>query len=197
MATQSATVSQPSTDFKLKRAKRSTQQTYNVYSKQMLSRQVSLPITNIGQNLKDILTQSIANKIEGKCQTEGYIKPGTCNIITYSSGNIKGDKVSFNIVFECMICHPVEGMMMTCVAKQITKAGIRAEIDELPSPVIVFIARDHHHTNKMFSKIKENDNITVKVLGQRFELNDTFVSVIAELVDDTSIKKKIKVSIMD
>ena len=195
MSVASTNVGHHSTDFKLKKNFRPAHQTYNVFSKQMLSRTVHLPIVNIGNNLKETLIQTIANKIEGKCQIEGYIKPGTCNIITYSSGNIKSDMVSFNIVFDCMVCIPVEGMMMSCIAKNITKAGIRAEINEVPSPVVIFIARDHHHTNKQFSKIKENDTIIVKVIGQRFELNDTFVSVIAELVDDVSTKKKIKVII--
>ena len=195
MATAGTNTAQVSTEFKLRRAKQTSQQTYNIYSKQMLSRPVYLSIINIGHNLKETLIQAIANKVEGKCQIEGYIKPGTCNIITYSSGNIKGDKVTFQIVFECMVCIPVEGMLMSCVAKNITKAGIRAEINETPSPVVIFIARDHHHTNKQFSKIKENDTIIVKVIGQRFELNDTYVSVIAELVDDIFPKKKIKVII--
>ena len=196
MAASSASVSQ-STDFKLKRPKRGPQLSYNVFSKQMINRNISLPIGSIGQNLKDVLSQRIAEIYEGKCQIEGYIKPGTCNIITYSSGVIKGEHIMFSIVFECMVCMPVEGMMMSCVAKQITKAGIRAEINEDPSPVVVFIARDHHHTNKSFSKIKENDTIVVKVIGQRFELNDKYISVIAELSEDPQAKKKIKVSIMD
>ena len=193
MSAASTTVSQYQPEFKMKKNFRPAHQTYNVYSKQMLSRKVLLHISQIGSNLKETLIKTLANKIEGTCQIEGYIKPDTCNIITYSSGNIKSDKVEFNIAFECMVCIPVEGMMMSCVAKNITKAGIRAEINEEPTPVIIFIARDHHHTNKQFSKIKENDTINVKVIGQRFELNDKYVSVIAELVDDVSIKKKIKV----
>jgi hypothetical protein len=34
----------------------------------------------------------------------------------------------------------------------------------------------------MFSQIKENDMLQVRVLGQRYELNDKFISVIAELI---------------
>ena len=60
---------------------------------------------------------------------------------------------------------------------------------ENPSPVVVFIARDHHFKTKEFSEIKIDDEITIKVIGIRFELNDTYISVIAELV----IPKKIKV----
>ena len=57
---------------------------------------------------------------------------------------------------------------------------------------IVYISRDHHYNNKYFSTVKENDEITIKVIGQRYELNDPQVSVIGEIVEpknDTQKKK--------
>mgnify|MGYP007000347125 len=61
-------------------------------------------------------------------------------------------------------------------------------------PLIIFIARDHHYKNpELFSSIKESDEIIVKIIGQRFELNDPAISVIAELIDfEKKIKKKKK-----
>jgi hypothetical protein len=89
----------------------------------------------------------------------------------------------FEVVFECDVCFPVEGTLISCLAKNITKAGIRAESTEsVPSPVIVFIARDHHYNNAQFANIKPDDRFNVRVIGQRFELNDKYVSVIGELV---------------
>jgi hypothetical protein len=75
-------------------------------------------------------------------------------------------------------------MVINCVAKSLTKVGVRAELvlDDGSSPYIIFIARDHHYNNEMFSQIKENDILQVRILGQRYELNDKFISVIAELI---------------
>jgi hypothetical protein len=74
-------------------------------------------------------------------------------------------------------------MLISCVAKNITKAGIRAEsANDVPSPVVVFIAKDHHYNISYFNEVKEGDKITVRVIGQRFELNDKYVSVIGELI---------------
>jgi hypothetical protein len=47
----------------------------------------------------------------------------------------------------------------------------------------VFIARDHHFNMSKFSSIKEGDKFIAKVIGQRFELNDKQISIIAELKD--------------
>lgn len=156
---------------------------YTIYSRNLLTRNIVLPITAIGKNIRETIERNITAQFEGKCVVEGFIKPNSSKIITYSSGLIvRGNHVSFEVVFECDICFPVEGMLITCVAKNITKAGIRAESAfDTPSPIVVFIARDHHYEDVHFSDIQEGDKIDIKVIGQRFELNDKYISIIAEL----------------
>jgi hypothetical protein len=93
--------------------------------------------------------------------------------------------ISFEVVFECDICFPVEGMLVSCVAKNITKAGIKAEsATDVPSPIVVFVTKDHHYNNAYFSEVQEGDKINVRVIGQRFELNDKYISIIGELVKE-------------
>lgn len=173
-------VSQPQQKiFKKKEIKYS-----GIYSRSLITRSVVLPIVTIGKNIKETIEKCIAINFEGKCIVEGFVKPNSSKIITYSSGVVQGTNIKFEVVFECYICCPVEGMLIPCVAKNITKAGIRAESDEeLPSPIVVFIMRDHHYMSKYFSSINENDKIVVRVIGQRFELNDKYVSIIGEAVD--------------
>jgi hypothetical protein len=62
--------------------------------------------------------------------------------------------------------------------------------------VVVFIARDHHFKSKEFSQLKLDDNITLKVIGIRFELNDPYISVIAEYVPPRKIKAKKPIKIL-
>ena len=105
---------------------------------------------------------------------------------------MRGVNINFEVVFECQVCCPVEGMLIQCVAKNITKAGIRAEsADEKPSPVVIFVTRDHHYMNQQFSSIQEGERFVARVIGQRYELNDKYVSVIAELVE-TKVKELVK-----
>ena len=169
---------------------------YEIYTSSLLSRRLAIPMRNIGENLKDVMEIILRKDVEGKCVQEGFIKPKSCKILTYSSGELKATSVIFEVVFECMVCCPVEGMLVNCTAKNITKAGIKAEVDvdDNTSPVIIFIARDHHFESKTFSKIKENDKLKVRVIGQRYELNDNYISIIAELVDieAESVSDKIK-----
>jgi DNA-directed RNA polymerase subunit E'/Rpb7 len=160
------------------------QKIYGVYIKSMLTMKVSVSITEVGKNIKQNLEKSISKKTEGKCIAEGFIRPNSVKVLTYSSGNVNGDLIEFHTVYECMVCHPVEGMLIECQTKTITKAGIHAEIvdNDGTVPVTVFIARDHHFSDKYFSTIKENMKIKVQVIGARFELNDPYICVIGKLM---------------
>lgn len=165
-----------------------------LYNKILISKSISVHISNVGNNIKETLEKIISSDIEGKCIVEGYIKRNSVNLITFSSGLVKGDNIIFETVFECYVCYPVEGMKIKCVAKHINKAGIRAELNEIPSPVIIFISRDHNYNIPGFSYVKENDTITVSIIGQRFELNDEHISIIARFVNDDKPLPKIKES---
>ena len=101
-------------------------------------------------------------------------------------------------MFECDVCHPVEGQVIKCQVKNITRAGIRAiYVKEKKSPITVFVARDHHYNNEEFSKIVENQDITIKVIGIRYELHDESISVLGELKQTKINKAKTKVTIID
>ena len=156
-----------------------------VYSLSQITKKIALPINAIGRNLQQTIEETIASMVEGRCIVEGYVKPQSVRVITYSSGLIKGTEIVFDVVFECEVCFPVAGMLFNCVAKNITKAGIRAEsADETPSPFVLFVARDHYYASDYFNSIEENEKFAARVIAQRFELNDKYVSAIGELVKE-------------
>ena len=156
---------------------------YGVYIKSLLTMKVHLSMNEVGQSIKQNLTKAISLKTEGKCIAEGFIKPDSVVVISYSSGVVNNDLIEFVTLFECMVCHPVEGMLIECTTKTLTKAGIHAQVtdDKGFIPITVFVARDHHFTDKYFAAVKENEKITVRVVGVRFELNDPYICVIGTL----------------
>lgn len=192
-------------------AKEEKKRHQGIYMQNVLVRKVHLDINEIGGNIAANLEKKLRREIESKCIKEGYVKPRSTKVLSYSCGVLRSNKVEFVVTFECLVCRPVEGMkIFKCVAKNITKAGIRAELrtegDE-PSPIVVFVARDHHYDNKYFATIKEEDEINVRVIGQRYELNDTYVSIIAEILEPkekaaavsytVGQKKKVKLNIVE
>jgi DNA-directed RNA polymerase subunit E'/Rpb7 len=157
---------------------------YDVYIKSLLTKKITLKITEIGKNVKANLTKKIVNSIEGKCIIEGFIRPSTVNIVSYSPGLIKDDHVEFQVVYMCLVCNPVKDLEILCVVRNVTKAGIHAHVvdEDENVPITVFIARDHHNMNPNFDTIKEADSVKAKIIGTRFELNDTSITAIASLI---------------
>ena len=156
----------------------------HVYIRSLLTQKIVLKYEEVNAELFNILETKIQKLNEGKCVKEGYVKNNSIKLLTYSSGELFDNKILFECVFECLITNPVESTLIYCITKSITKVGVRAEliVDDENSPYIIFIARDHHYNNESFSQIKENDIIQVRILGQRYELNDKFISIIAELI---------------
>lgn len=159
------------------------QQIFDPYIPSVLSMKVVLPIIEVGGNIKQNLERLIVSKTEGKCIVEGFVRPDSVNILTYSSGKVNAGNVEFMTTYECMVCHPVDGMLIKCVCKTITKAGIHAEVIDGKgnTPITVFVARDHHINDQNFEKATENSKLIVSVIGVRFELNDSTISCIGKL----------------
>lgn len=158
---------------------------YSVYARNMISMKVHLKMSEVGDSTKLNLERKIVQRTEGKCIPEGYVRPDSVKITTYSSGVIKMNLVEFQVVFECLICNPVEGQTVECTTKSITKAGIHAEVmtDRKFVPMKIFVARDHNYANRMFGDVKEEETIRVRIIGKRFELNDPYIVAIASLMD--------------
>jgi hypothetical protein len=162
---------------------------HDVYSSAIITRSVPLDFTDVGNDIESVLAARVASEIEGRCIVEGFVRPGTVQIQGFSAGLLEGARVVYQVQAQCDVCCPVEGMEVDCVVKNVTKAGVRAEIAQDPSPMMIFLARDHHHRSNEFSKVRVGDTIHVSVIGQRFELNDSFVSVIATMPTKSSGSK--------
>ena len=167
--------------------------------KNVLSRRVILPFHVVGSNIRENIKTKLETNLYNKCTKEGYIRNNSIVILSYSSGVIESDNVIFDVMFECDICHPVEGQLIKCQVKNITRAGIRAiyNTKDIKSPITIFVARDHHYNNEEFSKITESQDITIQVIGIRYELNDETISVLGELKTTKSNKPKTKVTIIE
>lgn len=168
-----------------------------LFVKRQIRRTVSLPFYKITKGIvvTQLLRNELAKMVEGRCSNEGYICPDTVAVSSYSCGTLAGSNIHFDIIADCLICYPDENSVITCVAKTITQAGVRAGAKDLEkgkvSPIEVFLSRDMHASSRdLFSRIEENDILTVKIIGRRFVLHDTHITIIAMLLD---VKKEYKV----
>lgn len=153
----------------------------DLFKPQMISESIHVSYSKIGKDMESYFHSYCEAHIEGKCRNEGYIRPGKSSVVRYSSGLLQGANVDFMVVYEVHACLPYEDMEIMCIVKNINKIGIRCIITEEENPMNIFISAEHNSQLEM-DKYKEGDYVRVKVLGHRFELNDTFISIIAEII---------------
>jgi hypothetical protein len=166
-----------------------------IFQPALLTKRITLEMVLVDKFIQTTLTDILKRELEGKCNVEGYIKSNSINITNYSSGNLKGSNIVFDVVFQCLVCYPVEGMLLRVKAVSINTAGIKAEsvyyaTNEpsiasggiVPTPYVLFISRNHHQDNDIFNSIQPNDTFVARVIVQRFELNDKYISIIGEIV---------------
>ncbi len=165
----------------------------SLFTQQQIKRKLTVPFYKIkqGVDVKQLLTTELANQLEGRCSIEGYICPFSITIRSYSCGTLAAGNIVFDILADCLICFPDEHSVIKCVVRTITQASIRAGALYLQSgdvsPIEVFLSRDMNmKKNELFSRIEENDILTVEIIGRRFVLHDTHVTVIAMLLDAES-----------
>lgn len=153
-----------------------------LYTDAIIQEKIRIPFNKMSNNMTRFFENYAEKMIECKCRNEGYVRMGSCSVLSYSTGLLNSDSIIYNVIYSVNVCYPYENMEVECKIKNITKIGIRAIISEQNNPIILFISREHN-PDKDFDQYKENQIIKVKILGHRFELNDEYISVIGELID--------------
>jgi hypothetical protein len=153
-----------------------------LYSRQLLQRSYAIPSYLIGVPAIRELSKR-AKQLEGKCTAEGLVRLGSTNIIEHSAGACDGALINYDCKVECDICSPVPGQRINkCKIVSITKMGIRAIKPPEPGPLTIFVLRDHYGMSEYYQSLQEGDEIDILVTAPRFQLNDSSVTVLADLI---------------
>lgn len=160
--------------------------TADIFTKSTLNCIIQLNPGEYNNSIDDILLEKLKSKVEGKCDSFGYIKPDSAQIIKRSIGMLAQSDfrglAEYRIVYSVDVCNPVEGMIVKCIVRNINKMGLFCELaEESPSPLSLILAKQHHLKNDKFELVKINDIISVEVVGIKFNYNDTNISCIGKL----------------
>jgi hypothetical protein len=149
------------------------------------------------EQIRDFLIVRLKDQEEGKCNAEGYIKPGSIQLLRRSMGVAENGKFTANWVYDCKIrCEilkPVSydsrdpddaASTLPVRVIEMNKAGVMAVFEEA---IRVLLPRDTHVGIPEFEALKVNDVVRVHMLRHRFQTNDSFISAVGELVTATSV----------
>ena len=167
----------------------------HLYHKQIIQHKVQIPFHKIPSSLVTYFEDYARKHIMGKCHKEGYVfyNEGGKNVkvLSYTSGLMNASRVSYDVQYEFDVCYPYEDMELSCKIDSITKIGIKAILsnDEKKNPMVIFASRIH---NVSYFEPNNGENgttdnlegtiIKVRVIGSRFEVNDPYLSLLAEII---------------
>lgn len=144
--------------------------------------------------LKDMLTAKLKHK-EGKCNANGYVKPGSVQLLARSMGVAENGKFTANWIYDCKVSCEVlkpvaydpkdpsnEAAVLTVKIIKINKMGVYAVFEEA---IRVLLPRDLHAGNPAFDVLKENDTVRVQMDKHRFQTNDEYIMSVGTLLSSS------------
>lgn len=151
-----------------------------MYERRTLTRTLTVPSKYIQRSIQTSLLAQLKGNVEGRCGTEGYIRPDSVTIVEHSLGRVSlvNEGVQYRVRFQGDICFPHPGQVFQAPVSFRSKIGLHAELP----PLKLLLPRDLHIGNPEFEQVVEKDVLEIEVLGSQFQQNDQHIFVLGKLV---------------
>lgn len=150
----------------------------DIFLDTILSDKVCLSPIIIRDGLKEVIVERLKNRFENVCTHHGFIRQDSIEIVKYSLGQVRtfslnGD-VIFNVMYKAQVCNPAIGSTVSAKVVNMNKFGILAE-----SLGILEIIVPREDLTIVY---KVGQDISVNILGKKFELGDTKLSIVGKIL---------------
>ncbi len=163
---------------------------------------VKLHANEIGSNFRDVIQLKLCQMSEGICTRHGYILPGSIKVLSTSLGRMDGASLNGAVVYEAeyeaQLYNPTIGSRVKARVVNINRFGILAHAHmsdaSIDSTSAMMTTRDVLEiivakqggtvlaSDVDLENVRIGDIVTVEILGKRFELNDTKISIIGKII---------------
>lgn len=146
-----------------------------IYEEKILSDVIHLRPNQLNYpNISDIILQNLKDKVEGRCISEGYIKPESVEIVSRNSGVMENHDFSgsltYTIKYKGNICIPRIGQVVECIVDTHDDTNSVCYIeDEESSPMEIYLFRDHYIGNADYVNLKPGNKILIKIMKTQIE----------------------------
>lgn len=135
------------------------------------------------ESIGEMLTKKLKEKHEGKCNANGYVKPGSLSILARSMGVAENGRFTGNLLYDCKIkCdvfYPIGGAEIEATVIKVNKMGAYVHYDEA---IRILLPRDLHVGNVEFDSIEEDKIVRVRLERSRFQANDPYIMGVGVLL---------------
>jgi DNA-directed RNA polymerase subunit E'/Rpb7 len=175
----------------------------SLYTQIKLETQITINANNLDSMLDDHLLAILKRKVEGNTVEVGVVVK-VIRIVDYKRGVVSSTNfmapIMFDLVYECLLCCPKEGLEIICEVQKFVKGYVAAK----NGPVIaalqlshvdpqIFLIENKDIIRKSDNrKLEKNNLIKVLVVNNKFNLGEKDICSICKLVDfanDNEIKR--------
>lgn len=163
----------------------------DIYESKVLEENINLTPKDTNYNIDEIIKKKLADKVEGKCVKEGYIRPGSVEIISRTSGRLINSDftgtANYVIKFRADVCILSDNQIVTCEVHNVDKSSVICYVgDPAISPIEVYLYKQHHIGNIDYANLKLEHIVKIKIVKSRFKFKYTQIRAIGELVEKVS-----------
>lgn len=134
------------------------------------------------EGMNELIRGRLQKKLEGKCNANGYVRPGSIEILGRSMGVAENGRYTGNLLydckFKCEVLYPTAGTVTDALVIKVNKMGAYAVYEEA---IRILLPRDLHVGSTAFNDIKEGDTIRVRIERTRFGANDGYIMAVGTL----------------
>jgi DNA-directed RNA polymerase subunit E'/Rpb7 len=134
-------------------------------------------------DFQELLLTKLRERMEGKCNSNGYVKPGSIEILDRTIGECENGRFTGNLLYDCKIkcdvLYPTADSVVEAYVIKVTKMGAWAVLEEA---MRILLPRDLHLGSKEFDGIKEGEKVKVNIQRSRFQTNDPYIMAVGKLV---------------
>lgn len=172
----------------------------------LVSDAIILKPHQIGRNIRDVISLKLSSTFEGVCSRHGYILPGSIRLHSMSQGslesaNLNGD-VRYDLRYHALVCNPAIGSVFVARVVNMTRFGFLLHsgaspaggdsVTRLSSIVETVVSRQATYTDDShpdlfvdLDTILIGDNVNIRVMGKKFQLNDRHIFVVGRIVNSS------------
>ena len=141
------------------------------------------------QKYREKLLKYLQVKLEGICSKHGYIHTGSIELYKIAPGIVEVAHLNggslFNVCFYATVCNPSVNSIIKARVTNTNRFGILAETGVLE--IIVAKNSVNIESEIDLESVVAGDEITVEIIGKKFELGDKKISIIGRALSTNAI----------
>lgn len=127
-------------------------------------------------SLQDILHKKARESMESKCSEQGFVLPGTIEMMSRSMGYFESARftgdINYHVKLKGSVIYPIDGVQLTGTVIRKNQMGLYINYKDA---IRIQIPRDLHIGNIDYDSVHVGDRVNIELKRSKFAIHDTYI----------------------